>query len=132
MRNKSTYAIAAGRQTTQDIACHEGKYFTTEQSLRVIIAFTGLALSSCATEFQTAMTPSTSKTWKEIAPSELKIAPARSEATAPRQKESAQPPTDPSSNAARTPEEGATARAADPKDSSGVGIIKVPVLGTGK
>ena len=96
----------------------------------VSVAVTGLALSSCAANAPTATNSPTSQAWKEIAPSELKIEPAKPEASAPKQKQSAQPPVDPALAESRTPQERAEARAADPKDASGAIILKVPVTGT--
>ena len=100
------------------------------QVLSVGCAATGFALSGCAADAPMTMNPSTAQGWKEIAPSELKITPAKPEASAPRQKQSAQPPVDPASAESRTPQERAEARAADPKDASGAIIIKVPTTGT--
>ena len=101
------------------------------QTLSVGFVVTCLTLSSCAADVQTAIDLPASETWKEIAPSELKIVPTRPETSVPKQKESGQPPVDPARAESRTPQERAEARAADPKDSSGVGIIKIPVTGTG-
>ena len=63
---------------------------------------------------------------KEIAPSELKVAPVPPGPPEPRKKESARPPVKPAPAESRTPEE-AAARAADPKDPSGALIIQKPI-----
>lgn len=100
------------------------------QVLSMGCAATGFALSGCAANDPMTMNPPAAQGWKEIAPSELKIAPAKPEASAPKQKQSAQPPVDPALAESRTPEDRAAARAADPKDASGAIIIKVPTAGT--
>ena len=89
----------------------------------------GFALSGCAADTPTTINPPSSESLKEIAPSELKIAPTKPEASEPKQKESARLPARPAPAESRNPEE-AAARAADPKDPSGALIIKEPA-GTG-
>jgi hypothetical protein len=73
--------------------------------------------------------PPKSQSSKEIAPSELKVAPVPPGPPEPKPKESARPPVKPAPTESRTPEEAAQ-RAADPKDPSGALIIQKPV-GTG-
>ena len=88
----------------------------------VIAAF---ALSACASETPTTINSPSSQSLKEIAPSELKMAPTKPEASESKQQESAKS----APAASSTPEEAAT-RAADPKDPSGALIIRAPA-GTG-
>ena len=73
--------------------------------------------------------PPKSQGSKEIAPSELKVAPVPPGPPQPKQKESVRPPVKPAPTESRTPEEAAQ-RAADPKDPSGALIIQKPI-GTG-
>jgi hypothetical protein len=108
-----------------------GNRILIAQVLSVGCAAAAFALSGCAANAPMTMNPPAAQGWKEIAPSELKIAPAKPEASTPKQKQSAQPPVDPAHAESRTPQERAEARAADPKDASGAIIIKVPVAGTG-
>jgi hypothetical protein len=89
----------------------------------------GFALPALAADAPTTIDPPSSQTLKEIAPSELRIAPTKPVASEPKQKESARPPAKPAPAESRTPEE-AAARAADRKDPSGALIIKGPA-GTG-
>ena len=89
----------------------------------VVVGFT---LSACATDTPTAINPASSNPLKDIAPSELKIAPAVPAASAPKQKESAREPAAVTPGASPTAEEAAAARAADPKDASGANIMKAP------
>lgn len=95
------------------------------RSFGVGLVVAGFALSACAADTPPAINPPSSESLKEIAPSELKIAPAKPEALEPKQKESARPPAKPVPAESRTPEEAAS-RAADPKDPSGALIIKGP------
>lgn len=99
------------------------------RSLGIGFVIAGFALSACAADTPTEINPPSSKSLKEIAPSELKIAPTKPEASEPRQEKSARPPAKSAPAASRTPEE-AAARAADPKDPSGAIIIREPA-GTG-
>jgi hypothetical protein len=89
----------------------------------------GFALSACAAENATTIHAQSSPRLKEISPSELKMGPMTPETSAPKQTESARPPANPAPAEISTPEEAAQARAADPKDTSGAIIIKVPVTG---
>jgi len=102
---------------------------TIVRSFRAGFVIAGFALSACAADTPTAMNPPSSQSLKEIAPSELKIAPTTPAASEPKQKESARPPAKPAPAQSRTPED-AAARAADPKDPSGALIIREPA-GTG-
>ena len=86
-----------------------------------------LALPVFAADIPTAINPPSLQRLKEISPSELKIVPTAPEASAPVQKESARPSATPEPAASRTAEEASEARAANPKDTSGAIIIKVPV-----
>lgn len=99
------------------------------RSFGVGFVIAGFALSACAADTSTTTSQPSSRSLKEISPSELKTAPAKPEASEPRQKESARPPATPAPAQSRTPEE-AAARAADPKDPSGALIIREPA-GTG-
>lgn len=83
----------------------------------------GLTLPACATHTPTAINPAASKPSNDIAPSELKIAPATA---TPKQTESIRIPATVVPSTSRTAEEAASARAADPKDASGAIIIKAP------
>lgn len=89
----------------------------------------GFALPAFAADIPTAIYPPSSQHLKEIAPSELEIAPTKPEASKPKQKESARSPATLAPAESRTPEE-AAAQAADPKASSGALIIREPA-GTG-
>jgi outer membrane biosynthesis protein TonB len=113
----------------QDCACFMKKSMGIVQSFGVGFVIAGVALSAFAADAPTAINPPSSQPLKEIAPSELKVAPAKPEASEPKQKESARPGAKPAPAESRTPED-AAARAADPKDPSGALIIKVPA-GTG-
>ena len=86
----------------------------------------GLTLPACATHTPTAINPAASKLSNDIAPSELKIAPATPAAATPKQTESIRIPATVVPSTSRTAEEAASARAADPKDASGAIIIKAP------
>jgi hypothetical protein len=99
------------------------------RSFGVGFVFAGFALSAFAADAPTIINPPSSKSLKEISPSELKITPTKPEASEPKQKESARTPAKPAPAESRTPEE-AEARAVDPKDPSGAIIIKAPA-GTG-
>jgi hypothetical protein len=90
-----------------------------------------VVLSGCVADAANLMNPPAPQTSKQIAPSELKIAPANPKAPARKPKQSAQPPADASRTESQTPEGGAAARAADPKDPSGAIIIRVPGTGAG-
>src|SRR5687768_1849330 len=82
-------------------------------------------LSACAADTPGAIERPSAQGAKDIAPSELKIAPSKSQPSEAREKESARPPANPAPAEARTPEE-ATRRAADTKDPSGALIIEKP------
>ena len=99
------------------------------RSFGVGFVIAGFAWSAFAADTPITINPPSSRSLKEISPSELKIAPAKPEASEPKQKESARPPAKPAPAESRTPEE-AAARAADPKDPSGALIIREPA-GTG-
>ena len=99
-----------------------------QYSIQVGFVIAGFALSACAADMPGAMNSAPAEGLKEIAPSDLKIAPTKPEASEPK-KESTRPPAKPAPAESRTPEE-AAARAADPKDPSGAIIIKAPA-GTG-
>lgn len=131
MRHNTIPVLPAGLNASHNHACDTKKNFNMARALGVSFILTSSVLSSCAADSQNAAASPASKTWKEIAPSELNIVPAKPTSSAPKQKESAQPPVDPARAESRTEEEKATARAADPRDSSGVGIIKIPVTGAG-
>ena len=90
-----------------------------------------LASPAYAAEVPTQGTPPSSQSPKDIAPSELKVAPVPPGPPEPKKKESTRPPVKPAPAEARTPEE-AAARAADPKDPSGALIIQKPVGSGGK
>ena len=109
----------------QDCACFMKRDMSIVRFFGVGFVIAGFALSAFAADTPTTINPSSSQRLKEIAPSELKIAPAKPEASEPKQKESARPPAKPAPAESRTPEE-AAARAADPKDPSGALIIKKP------
>ena len=98
---------------------------TIVRTFRAGFVIAGFALSACAADTPTSINPRSSQPLKEIAPSELKIAPTKPGASDPKRKDSAQP----APAASGTPEE-ATKRAADPKDPSGALIIRAPA-GTG-
>ena len=87
-----------------------------------------LAVPAYGAEDPTQTMPPKSQGSKEIAPSELKVAPVPPGPPEPKKKESARPPVKPAPAEARTPEE-AAARAADPKDPSGALIIQKPATG---
>ena len=93
-------------------------------------AVVALALPVYAADIPTAISSPPLQRLKEISPSELKIVPTVPESPAPTQKESARRSTTTEPAASRTAEEAAQARAANPKDTSGAIIIKVPA-GTG-
>jgi cytoskeletal protein RodZ len=95
------------------------------QSFGVGFVIAGFALPAFAADIPTAINPPSSQSLKEIAPSELKVAPTKPEASEPKQKESARPPEKPAPAEPGTPE-AAAARAADPKDPSGALIIREP------
>lgn len=102
------------------------------RTFEVVFLVSAFVLPGCAADAASELTPPAAQTWKEIAPSELRITPAKPEAQTPKPKESAQPPpADPLRTESRTPETGAAARAADPKDPSGAIIIKAPPTGAG-
>jgi hypothetical protein len=113
----------------QDCAYFMKKSMNIMRSFGVGFVIAGFALSAFAADAPTTINPPSSQPLKEIAPSELKIAPAKPAAAEQKQKESARPPATPAPAESRTPEE-AAARAADPKDPSGALIIKGPA-GTG-
>jgi hypothetical protein len=99
------------------------------RSFGVGFVIAGFALPAFAADTSTIINPPSSERLKEISPSEVKIAPAKPEASEPKQKESARPPVKPAPAEPGTPE-AAAARAADPKDPSGALIIRAPA-GTG-
>ena len=87
-----------------------------------------LAVPACAADDPSRTRPSSAQSSKDIAPSELKVAPVPPGPPEPRTKESARPPVKPAPGESRTPEE-AAARAADP---SGALIIQKPMAPAGK
>jgi len=89
------------------------------------------ALSACAVDTPGGIEPTSAQGVKDIAPSELKIAPPKSQPSNAREKESAHPPAQPAPAEARTQED-AVKRAADPKDPSGALIIEKPPGAAGK
>ena len=100
------------------------------RTLGVALVVAVFALPAWAADTATAINPPSLPRLKEISPSELKIAPATPDASAPTQTESARTPANPVLTQSRTPEEAAQARAADPKDPSAGAInIKVPDMG---
>ena len=95
-------------------------------------AVVALALPAYAADIPTAINPPPLQRLKEISPSELKVVPTVPESPAPMQKDSVRPPATADPAASRTAEEAAQARAANPKDTSGAIIIKVPVAPSAK
>ena len=130
MRHKTIYPLTLDGWANRDATRFMKRRISVVRSLGFSFVVTAFALSACAGDAPTTKNPPTSQSWKEIAPSELKIAPAKPEAPAPKQTNSAPSPANPGLAESRTPEEAASARAADPKDPSGAIIIKVPA-GTG-
>lgn len=107
------------------------KCISSIQLFGVCCVTAGCALPSTAADTSAPVMPSLSQPLKEIAPSELKIAPPKPEAAQAKPKETAQPSVKPAPAEARSPEE-ASMRAADPKDPSGAIIIKVPDVPSAK
>ena len=126
LRKGTSQAVVSSNITMdQDCACFMKMSMRIVRSLGIGFVIAGFALSAFAADTPTTINPPSSQPLKEIAPSELKIAPTKPEASEPKQKESARPPAKPAPAESRTPEE-AAARAADPKDPSGALIIKKP------
>src|ERR1035437_3819073 len=99
----------------QDCACFMKRSMSIVRSFGVGFVIAGFALSACAADTPTTINPPSSQPLKEIAPSELKIAPAKPEASEQKQKESARPPEKPAPAEPR-PRKEAGGGAADPKD----------------
>ena len=99
--------------------------------LRAAFVIASLAMPAYAADDATRAPPPKSQGSKEIAPSELKIAPVPPGPPEPQKKESVRAPVKPAPAESRTPEE-AAARAADPKDPSGALIIQKPAASGGK
>ena len=100
-------------------------------AIKTACLIASLAVPAYAADEPARNTPAKSQGSKEIAPSELKVAPVPPGPPEPQKKESTRPPVKPAPAEARTPEE-AAARAADPKDPSGALIIQKPAGPGGK
>src|SRR5688572_11551396 len=108
---------------------HEGGMDSMRYPIGAAFVIASLVVPAYAADDPTRIAPPKSQSSKEIAPSELKVAPVPPGPPEPKKKESTRPPVKPAPAEARTPEE-AAARAADPKDPSGALIIQKPA-GTG-
>ena len=101
------------------------------QPIRAALVIASLAMPTYAADDPNRTPAPKSHRSKEIAPSELKVAPVPPGPPEPKKKESVRAPVKPAPAESRTPEE-AAARAADPKDPSGALIIQKPAAPGGK
>jgi hypothetical protein len=102
------------------------KGVNTMRLLRLGFVIVALTLPACAVHTPTAINPASAKPLEDIAPSELKVAPASPATSAPKQTEPARTPAAAAPDTSGKAEEAASARAADPKDAAGANIIKAP------